>query len=51
MRNLELLETFIGIERLSNVQLGWKAGIRLTFVVSGVPFAIANRSKEGKGEE
>lgn len=30
-------------DQLSNTTLGWKVGIHLTFVVSGVLFAIMDR--------
>ena len=47
---VELLKAFINADMLSNVQLGWKVGIHLAFVVSGVLFAITDRITEGKGE-
>ncbi len=40
---IELLRAFINIEQLGDRQIGWKIGIHLTFVVSGVCFAIMDR--------
>ncbi len=45
---VELLKGFINVEQYTNVQLGWKVGIHLTFVVSGVLFAVTDRIAEGK---
>lgn len=39
---VELLKAFIASETLSNQELGWKVGIHLTFVVSGVLFAVTD---------
>ncbi len=47
---VELLKGFINVEQFTNVQLAWKVGIHLTFVVSGVLFAVSDRITEGKGE-
>ena len=47
---VELLKAFINADNLSNTQLAWRAGIHLTFVVSGVLFAVTDRINEGKGE-
>jgi uncharacterized protein (TIGR00645 family) len=46
---VELLKGFIDIEDYTNEQLAWKVGIHLTFVVSGVLFAVTDRITEGKG--
>jgi uncharacterized protein (TIGR00645 family) len=46
---VELLKGFIDIEQYTNQQLAWKVGIHLTFVVSGVLFAVTDRISEGKG--
>lgn len=46
---VELLKGFINVEQYTNEQLGWKVGIHLTFVVSGVLFAITDRIAESKG--
>ncbi|MDD3530201.1 MAG: TIGR00645 family protein [Gallionellaceae bacterium] len=40
---IELLKAFMHVENLSNEQLAWKVGIHLTFVVSGVLFAVMDR--------
>ena len=40
---IELLKAFMNADQLSNTTLGWKVGIHLTFVVSGVLFAIMDR--------
>lgn len=40
---IELLKSFMNAEQLSNTALGWKVGIHLTFVVSGVLFALMDR--------
>jgi uncharacterized membrane protein YqhA len=31
------------VESMTNEQLGWKVGIHMTFVVSGVLFAVMDR--------
>lgn len=46
---VELLKGFINIDQFTNVQLGWKVGIHLTFVVSGVLFAVTDRIAESSG--
>lgn len=48
---VELLKAFIDVHQLTNVQLTWKLGIHLTFVVSGVLFALTDfiASKKGSG--
>ncbi|SCX76288.1 TIGR00645 family protein [Thiohalorhabdus denitrificans] len=43
---IELLKSFIKVGELSNEQLAWKVGIHLTFVVSGVLFALMDRLGE-----
>ncbi|MDH4164655.1 MAG: TIGR00645 family protein [Nitrospirota bacterium] len=45
---VELLKAFINADNLTNTQLGWRAGIHLVFVVSGVLFAITDKITEGK---
>ena len=47
---VELLKGFINVEQYTQQQLAWKVGIHLTFVFSGVMFAITDRISEGKGE-
>lgn len=45
---IELLKAFMHVEAMTNEQLGWKVGIHMTFVVSGVLFAIMDRIAAGK---
>lgn len=45
---VELLKGFINVEEFTNQELAWKVGIHITFVVSGVLFAITDRIAEGK---
>lgn len=45
---VELLKAFIDITQFNNTQLGWKVGIHLTFVISGVLFAISDRISASK---
>lgn len=40
---IELLKSFFHIGSYSNEQLGWKVGIHLTFVVSGVLYALMDK--------
>ncbi|KAF0191880.1 MAG: hypothetical protein FD165_1603 [Gammaproteobacteria bacterium] len=37
---IELLKSFVNVHELSSEQLAWKVGIHLTFIVSGVMFAL-----------
>ena len=46
---VELLKAFIDIDDFTREQLAWKVGIHVTFVTSGVLFAITDRITEGKG--
>ena len=50
---IELLKSFVNAASLSNTELGWKVGIHLTFVVSGVMFAVMDKlnghKKSGMG--
>ena len=46
---IELLKAFMHVENLTNAQLGWKVGIHMTFVVSGVLFAVMDRISAEKG--
>lgn len=46
---VELLKAFINADQFTNTQLGWRVGIHLTFVISGVLFAITDRISEGRG--
>lgn len=45
---VELLKGFIEADRMTNTQLAWRVGIHITFVVSGVLFAITDRIAEGR---
>ena len=45
---VELLKAFINVDQFTWQQLGWKVGIHVAFVVSGVLFAITDRITEGK---
>lgn len=46
---VELLKAFINVADLTWDQLAWKVGIHITFVVSGVLFAITDRLTESRG--
>ncbi len=45
---VELLKAFINLDQFTWYQLSWKVGIHVTFVVSGVLFAITDRITDGK---
>jgi uncharacterized protein (TIGR00645 family) len=45
---VELLKAFINLDQFTWYQLSWKVGIHVTFVVSGVLFAITDRINDGK---
>ncbi|HWR58279.1 MAG TPA: TIGR00645 family protein [Thermodesulfovibrionales bacterium] len=47
---VELLKAFINADHMTNTQLAWRLGMHITFVVSGVLFAITDRIAEGKRE-
>jgi uncharacterized protein (TIGR00645 family) len=48
---IELLKAFVNVHSLTNEQLGWKVGIHLTFVFSGLMFALMDRLTSGtKGD-
>jgi uncharacterized membrane protein YqhA len=36
------------VDRLTNEELAWKVGIHMTFVISGVLFAVMDRISAGK---
>ena len=40
---IELLKVFVNIGSMSEQELKWKVGIHLTFVISGVLFAVMDR--------
>jgi len=46
---VELLKAFINVEDFTFQQLSWKVGIHVTFVVSGVLFAITDRITDRGG--
>jgi uncharacterized protein (TIGR00645 family) len=46
---VELLKAFINVSDFTWQELSWKVGIHVTFVVSGVLFAITDRITESKG--
>jgi uncharacterized protein (TIGR00645 family) len=45
---IELLKAFMYVDRLTHEQLAWKVGIHMTFVVSGVLFALMDRISADK---
>ena len=45
---IELLKAFVNVEAYTNQQLGWKVGLHMAFVVSGVMFALMDRLTSGK---
>ena len=45
---IELLKSFMNVENLSDRDLAWMVGIHLTFVISGVLYAVMDRL-QGKG--
>ena len=47
---IELLKAFVNVESYTDKQLAWKVGLHLTFVFSGVLFALMDRLTAGKPE-
>jgi uncharacterized protein (TIGR00645 family) len=45
---IELLKAFVNIDAYTNHQLAWKLGLHMTFVVSGVLFAVMDRLTAGR---
>lgn len=45
---VELLKAFINVDQFTWQQLSWKVGIHITFVVSGVLFAVTDKITESK---
>ena len=45
---IELLKAFVNVDAYTNEQLGWKVGLHMAFVVSGVLFAVMDRLTLGK---
>lgn len=46
---IELLKAFMHVESMTSEQLGWKLGLHITFVVTGLLFAISDSISESKG--
>jgi len=48
---VELLKAFIDLKEISNDVMAWKVGVHLTFVISGVLFALTDliAAKKGQG--
>jgi uncharacterized protein (TIGR00645 family) len=44
---IELLKAFMHVEIYSDTQLAWKVGLHMTFVVSGVMFALMDKLAGG----
>lgn len=40
---IELLKAYLNVDSLDNRELGWMVGIHMTFVVSGLMFALMDR--------
>jgi uncharacterized protein (TIGR00645 family) len=45
---IELLKAFVDVQSFTNEQLGWKVGIHLTFVFSGLMFAWSDKLSHSK---
>jgi len=45
---IELLKAFVNIDSHSNQQIAWKIALHMTFVLSGVLFAVMDRLTTGK---
>ncbi len=39
---IELLKAFVNVDTFTNEQMAWKVGIHLTFVISGLLFAVGD---------
>lgn len=46
--SIELLKTFVDVQHLTNEEMAWKVGIHLTFVVSGLLFAVGDWFTQNK---
>ncbi|MDR3428003.1 MULTISPECIES: TIGR00645 family protein [Silvimonas] len=44
---IDLLKAFVNIDSMDSLKLGWLIGIHLTFVLSGVLFAVMDRIAAG----
>ncbi len=47
---IELLKTFMNVGNLSDKQIAWMIGLHLTFVISGVLYAVMDRLSSGRGD-
>jgi uncharacterized protein (TIGR00645 family) len=47
---IDLLKSFINVKSYTTEELSWRVGIHLTFVVSGVLFALMDRLSHGNGK-
>lgn len=45
---IELLKAFMHVEELTNEHLAWKVGLHMTFVLTGLLFAIGDRVSDSK---
>lgn len=45
---IELLKAFVNVSNFDNLELSWKVGIHVTFVFSGLMFAIMDKLGEHK---
>lgn len=45
---IELLKAMVNIDKYTNYELGWLVGIHITFVFSGVMFAVMDRLGDSK---
>jgi uncharacterized protein (TIGR00645 family) len=46
---VDLLQAFLNVGDYTNTELAWRVGIHMTFVASGVLFAVTDRIAESKG--
>lgn len=46
---IELLRSFVNVGNLSDHDLAWKVGIHITFMLSGLAFAIMDKLSSNKG--
>ena len=45
---IELLRAFMNVENMSDRRLAWSVGLHLTFVLSGVLYAVTDRLQSHK---
>ncbi|MFN3628481.1 MAG: TIGR00645 family protein [Casimicrobiaceae bacterium] len=48
---IELLKAFMNTSNFDREELAWKLGLHVTFVISGVLFAVMDRLTAGKSED